>query len=187
MRTAHLPCRVIARVYWDNFYEIALLITTGRLIEKSVVILCLITDSVHTTSVPAALSTVPTLVVFIHPLASGESGLIQADIVAASVSSLISFETLASKWQLPAPLVCQRYSFPAVNVYVALFERRPQLTLRMVHPSSLPTVILLQASTQDWVAILLVLNLHTCPAWRVCASACGGAIWLNWIHSKKLF
>lgn len=48
------------------------------------VILCLITGSVHTTFVPAAFSMVPTLVVFIHPLASGESSLIHAIIVSGS-------------------------------------------------------------------------------------------------------
>lgn len=149
MRTARLPCSVIVRVYWDNSQEIALLITTGRLIAKPVVILCLITGSVHRTFVPAALSMVPTLVVLIHPLASGESSLIQAIIVAGSVSSFISVETLGSKWQLPAPLACQRYSFPAVNAFAALFEIRPLRILRMLHQSSLPTAILLQSSTQE--------------------------------------
>lgn len=54
---------------------------------------------------------VPTLTVFIHRLASGESCLIQT-IVAGSVFTFISFETLGSKWQLPAPLVCQKIQFP---------------------------------------------------------------------------
>lgn len=58
-------------------------------------------------------SVVLTLLVFIHPLASGESCLIQGIIVAGSVSSFFSLETLGSKWQLPAPVVCQRIQFPS--------------------------------------------------------------------------